>query len=353
MNIKKFFINFVLVIAITFMVATNVSALIKGYCVTAEVSDISPSSIGIGEEFTVGIQIENCGNEMPEYVSFELLNPPTDITIKEPLIINISKLYYGNSERFITYHMKTTDDAQPGTHIIKTKLSYGKTQYSITKNYNITIEVIGDEAELSIASFKTDPVLPRKGETVELTLRIENTGDGTAKSVEVYVNHSFQGLKQSFIGALDSDEDGPAILTFIVDQSGEFEFPVTISYKDDFGDNEIKTNVSLNVLKKKSNIGTIILAILIIAVFGGGIYYFIKTKKAKDKVIQQLLQGEDVNPRESEGEDVNPRESKKIIKKHITTKKHIKKSQKEKEEREKKERRKKEFKREFLEKYKK
>ena len=340
MNIKKFFINFVIVVAITFVAATSISALDKGYCVTAEVSDISPSSIGIGEEFTVGVQIENCGDEMPEYVSFELLNPPIDITIKEPLIINISKLYYGNSERFITYHMKTTDDAQPGTHIIKTRLSYGKTQYSITKNYNITIEVIGDKAELSIASFKTNPVLPRKGETVELTLRIENTGDGTAKSVEVYMN-------QSFIGALDSDEDGPVILTFIVDKSGEFEFPVTISYKDDFGDNEIKTNVSLNVLKKKSNIGTIILVILIIAVFGGGIYYFIKTKKAKDKVIQQLLQGEDVNPKESEEEDVNPKESK------GTTKKHIKKSLEGKEEREKKEKRMREFKRELLEKYKK
>ena len=291
MNIKKFFINFVIVIIITFLMGTSVNALEEGYCVTAEVSDISPSSIGIGEEFTVGIQIENCGDEIPEYISFELLNPPTDITIKEPLIINISNLYYGNSERFITYHMRTTEDAQPGTHIIKTKLSYGEKKYSIIKNYNIIFNVIGEKAELSIASLKTKPVLPREGETVELTLRIENTGDGTAKAVSVYADHPFQGLKQSFIGALDSDEDGPAVLTFIVDKPGEFEFPVTISYKDDFGDKEIKTNVSLNVLKKKSNIGAIILAILIIAVFGGGIYYFMKTKKAKDKIIRQLLKG--------------------------------------------------------------
>ncbi|MBA7681998.1 hypothetical protein ES703_90344 [subsurface metagenome] len=337
MNIKKFFISFAIITIIIFVIATNISALTEGYCVTAEVSDISPSSIGIGEEFTVGVQIENCGDEMPEYVSFELLNPPIDITIKEPLIINISKLYYGNSERFIIYHMKTTDDAQPGTHLIKTRLSYGKTQYSRIKNYNITIEVIGDKAELSIASLKTKPVLPKKGETVELTLRIENTGDGTAKSVEVYMNHSFQGLKQSFIGALDSDEDGPAVLTFIVDKPGEFEFPVTISYKDDFGDNEIKTKVSLNVLKKKSNIGAIILAILIIAVLGGGIYYFIKTKKSKDKIIHQLLQGENVKPERLEK----------------TTKKHIKKSQEEEKKREKKEKRIREFKREILEKYKK
>jgi len=327
-----------IILAFAFLFLLNyVSALDEGYCVTAEVSDISPSSIGIGEEFTVGIQIENCGGEVPEYVSFELLNPPVDLEIKEPLVINISKLYYGNSERFITYHIKTTEDAQPGTHIIKTRLSYGKTQYSIIKNYNITFKIIGDKAELSIASLKTEPVLPREEETVELTLRIENTGDGTAKSVEVYADHPFQGLKQSFIGALDSDEDGPAVLTFIVDKAGEFEFPVTISYKDDFGDNEIKTNVSLNVLKKESNIGAIIFAILIIAVFGGGIYYFIKTKKAKNKIIHQLLQGENFNTD--------------ILKK--TAKKLPKESQGEKKEREKKEKRKKEFRREILEKYKK
>jgi hypothetical protein len=323
---------------------TSVDATTKGYCVTAEVSDISPSSIGVNEEFTVGVQIENCGSKPPEYVSFELLNPPIDITIKEPLIINISELYYGNSERFITYHMKTTDDAQPGTHLIKTRLSYGRTQFPVIKNYNITIDVIGDEAELSIASLKTSPVLPRKGETVELTMRIENTGDGTAKSVEVYMDHPFQGSKQSFIGALDSDEDGPAILTFIVDESGEFEFPVNISYKDDFGTNEIKTNVSLNVLKKKSNIGIIILVILILAVFGAGIYYYIKTKKSKEKIIHQLLQGENFKPERSEGENVKTEEP--IVK-------HVRKSRKEKEESERKEKRKREFKREVLEKYKK
>jgi len=329
-----------LAIAFLFLL-TPVSALDEGYCVTAEVSDIAPSSIGIGEEFTVGIQIENCGNKIPEYVSFELLNPPTDLTIKEPLIINIPKLYYGNSERFITYHMRTNNDASPGTHIIKTRLFYGKAQDPIIRNYNITFEVIGDKAELGIASIKTDPVLPVEGETVELTLRIENTGDGTAKSVEVYVDHPFQGLKQSFIGALESDEDGPAVLTFIVDEVGEFEFPVTISYYDDFGDNEIKTNINLNVLKKKSNIGGIIFVILILAALGWGIYYFIKTKRSKDKIIHQLLQGE----------NSKPERLKETTEK--TNKKPIKKIQETKAEKEKKERRMSEFKREILEKYKK
>ena len=284
--------KYILIFLFVLAIFPTITALEEGYCVTAEVSDISPTSIGINEEFTIGVQIENCGDKMPEYVSFELLNPPIDITIKEPLIIHISKLYYGSSERFITYNMKTTEDAQPGIHIIKARLSYGEEGYSMMKNYEITFKVIGEKAELSIASLKTNPVLPTEGETVELTLRIENTGDGTAKSVSVYADHEFQGLKQSFLGALDSDEDGPAVLTFIVDKAGEFEIPVTISYKDDFGDNEIKTMMEISVLEKKSNAGVIIFVILILAVIGWGIYYFIKTKKSKDKIIHQLLSGE-------------------------------------------------------------
>ncbi|MCK5625080.1 COG1361 S-layer family protein [Candidatus Pacearchaeota archaeon] len=327
--------NFKLIFTIMFSVFLigGVNAI---FCVTAEISDITPSSIGIGEEFTVGIQIENCGTETPANIYFELLNPPTDITIKEPLILEIPELNYGNSERFLTYHMRTNNDALPGTHVIKTRLSYG----DVVRDYNITFDVIGDGAELSIASLKTNPILPREGETVELTLRIENTGDGTAKSVEVFVDHPFQGLKQSFIGALDADEDGPAVLTFIVDDDGEFEFPITVSYYDDFGKDEIKTNVNLNVLKKEYNIGAIIFTILIIAIFAWGIYYFRKTKKAKDRTIHQLLQGENFD---SELKETPKKPLKKSLRKFSETKT----------EREKKERRREEFKREILEKYKK
>jgi hypothetical protein len=332
----------ILVTAIFLLLLGSVSAIDKGYCVTAEVSDIIPSSVGIGEEFTVGVQIENCGKEAPEYVSFELLNPPTDITIKEPLIINISDLSYANSERFITYHMRTDTNAQPGTYFIKTRLSYGDSKLPIARNYNITIDVVGDKAELSIASVKTDPILPYKGNTIEMTLRLENFGEGNAHAVRVYADHPFQGIKESFIGTLDSDEDGPAVFTFIADKSGDFEFPIKISYNDDFGDNEISTSVNLTILKKKIAWLTIILSIVIIALVVCGVFYYFRLKRTKNKIIHQLLQG---NNRLAELEETA------TPKKH--TKRHIRKSSKEKEEREKKEKIKNEFKREILEKYKK
>jgi len=214
-----------------------------------------------------------------------------EIIIKEPLRREIGDMGYSNTDRFITYHMRTSDVAEPGVYYFKYRLTYGE-ELIITDAGSFSVTVIGERAELSIASLKTNPVLPIEGDIVELTLRIENTGDGTAKSVSVYADHEFQGLRQSFIGALKSEEDGPAVLTFIVDKAGEFEFPVIISYKDDFGENEIKTNVNVNVLNKELNVEGIIFAIVMVFVFGWGIYYFVRTKKSKDKIIHQLLSGE-------------------------------------------------------------
>lgn len=299
-----------LLIFLTAIISAN-----NSYCVTAEISDISPSSIGINEEFTIGIQIENCESKTPEYVSFELINPPTDIEIKEPLIMNISNLNYANSERFITYHMKTKTDAKPGEHVIKTRLSYGKSGFSIIKNYNITFDIIGNKAELGIASVKTTPVIPYEKETVELTLRIENFGDGTANAVKIYADHPFQGIKESFIGTLNADEDGPAIFTFITNKSGEFKFPIKISYKDDFGENEIITRISMSILKKETNWILIFSLIIVILVIIWGIINYSKLKRSKNKIIHQLLSGK--HKEEIDGFTTSKEERKKgTLKKH-------------------------------------
>ena len=127
---KRYLLGIILVLVVFLTLSTlsvlsflPVSSAYGEYiCADYSITNISPTSVGINEEFTIGVQIEACGPNLPDFVSFELINPPTDITIKEPLLINITNFYSGNSERFIVYHMKTKDDAHPGTHLIKTKL---------------------------------------------------------------------------------------------------------------------------------------------------------------------------------------------------------------------------------------
>ena len=55
------------------------------YCVDAFVSSIDPTSVGINEDFTVGILIDNCGEgASPENITFELMETGPHISVKEP-----------------------------------------------------------------------------------------------------------------------------------------------------------------------------------------------------------------------------------------------------------------------------
>ena len=360
-------------------------------------SDISPSSVERNEEFTVGISLENCGTRIPENVTFEIIRIPPDIIVTEDLVAYFPKFVYTKSERQLRYHMRTTPDAKPGPHIIKMKLTYGNEDVYVTKYYDVEVIVTGEHAEprissvrtnpkyiyegdtvdmslgienfgkgiaksvvvnldhdfkgitnstigslalngsqtalfkfkanrsgtyeipviidyeddygkqkdeyeiqitvldrkgsLNVASVKINPVLPYKGDTVELTMRIENSGENTINSIRVYYDHPFKGLKESFIGTLDPDEDGPAVITFVADQAGEYEFPVTITYSDDFGEEHINTKINVIVLEKNSIVGTVLLVFLTLAIIGGLIYYNYRTTRSKDAVIRQLMEG--------------------------------------------------------------
>lgn len=366
-------------------------------CLRAVVEDISPSSVGRDEEFTVGISLENCGTQVPENITFEIISVPPDIIVIEDLVAYIPQFVYQNSERQLRYHMRTTPDATPGPHIIKMKLTYGTDSVKRTEYYEVEVVVTGEHAEprissistdpeyiyegdtvdldleienfgesiaksvvvtldhgfkgitsstigaiapegkqtalfrfkannsgtfdipviidyeddygiqkdeydikitvldrkgsLNLASVKVNPVLPQTDDTVELTMRIENSGDRTINSIRVYADHPFQGLKESFIGTLDPDEDGPAVFTFVADQSGEFEIPVTITYIDDFGEEQVETKVNVIIMKQDDGAGTIIIVLLLLAVIGGLAYNNYRTKKSKDAIIKQLMEG--------------------------------------------------------------
>ena len=90
-----------LIFAISLTGISTAESISSGYvCVTAEFKGISPSSIGVDEEFTLGVNLESCGGKIPENITFEIISVPPDIIVTEDLVTNIPKLYYG-SERHL------------------------------------------------------------------------------------------------------------------------------------------------------------------------------------------------------------------------------------------------------------
>jgi len=274
---KKVMFTFLAILVFASALA-GVSAFEDSYCVDVSVTDINPSSVGLEEEITVGLLIDNCGSKLPEMVRFEITRFSEEIIIKEPLVVEFDKPFgYANSKRFNVYHLYVTNDASPGEYVFEYELSYGGTGSEITKKGNFSITVSSEKADLNVAYVKTDPLLPREDQETTLTIRLENFGNGDANSVKASIDVPFFGIREAFLGELESGDDSSAVFTIIPDRSGIINYNLTVKYKDDFGEHEFIENLELNIQQddRKSNFITIMGAIILILLIGGAIYYFV------------------------------------------------------------------------------
>ncbi len=264
-----------------------VSGLNDALCARMEVTSIEPSSVEADEDFTVGIQIENCGTELPENVTFEITRHSEDIYIKEPLVTEVGKIGYSNSKRFLLYHMRTLPSAKPGQHVFETKLTYGRDGFNIEKEDNFSVTVSSEISDIAISSVKTNPVIVNSGDIVTLIIEVENAGKGDAKDVRVELEGlDFKGVKQVYLGKIESDESVPARFILEADKKGMQEFSAVISYKEN--EQEMQETFPLEVQVFSS--GYFWYWVLgVIIVLAGVIYYIYSVRK--DQQNKNLVSG--------------------------------------------------------------
>jgi len=238
MENKKLMVSIFSIFAMLLFIS-GVYAFEDTMCVDFQVTDINPSSVEIGEEVTVGIQLDNCGSELPENVYFEITRFSDDVIIREPLVIDFDKPFgYANSKRFNIYHIYITNEATPGEYVFEYELFYGKNDFSIKKEGTFSITVTSQESDINIAYVKTEPILPKVGDEITLTIRLENFGRGDANSVKAKVDIPFFGIKESFLGELEAGDDSSAVFTIVPDKSGVIDYNLNVTYTDDFGKHE-------------------------------------------------------------------------------------------------------------------
>lgn len=264
----------------------DVEVIVTGEHAEPRISSVrtNPEYVYEGDTVDIRLGIENFGKGIAKSVVINL-----DHRFKGITNSSIGSLA-PTANQTASFKMKANSS---GTYKIPVIIDYEDDYGKQKDEYEIQITVLDRKEKLNVASVKIDPVLPYKGDTVELTMRIENSGENTINSVRVYYDHPFKGLKESFIGTLAPNEDGPSVITFIADQAGEYEFPVTIAYSDDFGDEHISTMINVIVLEKNNIMGTVLLAFIIISIIGGLVYYHYRTTRSKDAVIRQLMHDRD------------------------------------------------------------
>ena len=253
-----------------------------------EVEKDIPEEIRPGDDFTLSLKLTNRG-ETAAHDIFVEIGEVQSIYSNDPNSYYIEHLDPGKS-REIQLRFKSGKDTETGTIVILIDITYEGLSSEVKKQSETAgIEVIGI-AELSISNIKTDPLNIKQGEDFTLFVRIENAGDGDAKSVKATITDlPFSGVKEAFLGKIESDDDSPAVFTLIPDKSGSFEYHLQISYKDDSGAHTITEKMNLvvrddknemrNLLAGNKNIITGVIVAIIAILFGLGIHRYFKRKK--------------------------------------------------------------------------
>lgn len=270
----------VVALFVFFLSLSGVLALEDGYCVSMEVTSINPSSVGADEDFTVGIEIDNCGSDLPDEVVFEITRFSDDIEIQESLVSSVGKMGYANSKRFLVYHMHSSPDAVSGKHVFETKLSYGNGDFMLEKESEFSVTVNTQEPDLAISRIYTNPDIVYSGEKVVLTVDVENAGNGEAKDVRVEIeNFGIEGVMQKYLGRIEADENLPARFVFETRGEGIFEGDLRLSYKFGGEIKELRFPLKIQVFSREINKVWIVLPFLVFGVFG----YLLFRKKARLK----------------------------------------------------------------------
>jgi len=188
----------------------------------------------------------------------------------------LSKLVAGASER-LSYRIMMSDSAEIGTHTIPIVMRYDdESGGNVTSQSSVGINVVGD-ADLCIASVRTNPENPATGEAMTLMLQIENSGHGDAESVKVTINVPFEGTRTAFLGKIEADDDAPCIFNFRATESGDIPYHAVISYKDDLGDHTTTVDLVLYV-GDGGNGDMLIPALAVAALIIVGVFYLRRKK---------------------------------------------------------------------------
>ncbi len=135
----------------------------------------------------------------------------------------------------LNYRVLVKDKTEISSYSIPVKMDYkDENGKNISSQNLVGIKVLG-KAKLSIANIKTEPQNPATDDSVTVTMRIENSGNGDAESVKVSLNIPFEGSKAAFLGKIKPNDDAPAVFSLFVNQSGDIPYSTAIEFEDDLG----------------------------------------------------------------------------------------------------------------------
>lgn len=226
----------------------------------------SSGAIVPGQEFYLRTSVKNAGNGDAKNVRVMLnLNNSSPLIPLEDNVRFFENLSAGSSENLsFKLLLGSNADVQPYRIPLRITASNNTDTFHIDKVQEIGINVL-NRAQIDISSLKFDPEMPVKGQQVSLTLRLENVGEGEARSVKARLEGlEGSGSTGAFLGRLDKDDDAPAVFTFTPEKTGDQDVTLLVEYEDDFGEHQVSENLTFNVKSQEGSILPIVLVVILI-----------------------------------------------------------------------------------------
>lgn len=233
-----------------FIVSRTVNVTVVGKPQLA-VSDVrtEPSVVTPDGEVRVGFSVSNMGTGVASAISARMLLDGLPFVPQGTDSVAIERLEPGSSVR-LDYGLLVKRDGVPTSYSIPLKLSYQDEEGAAFSSEVVLGLKVAEYSKLSVANVKTDPVRVREGEPFTLTVTIENSGQGDAKSVKAVIDLPFTGTKTAFLGKIGPDENSLAVFNIQAAAGGTRAYDAVIEYEDGLGNHTVTQRLELAVYRR-------------------------------------------------------------------------------------------------------
>jgi hypothetical protein len=245
----------------------------------SSLNNSSSTAVTPGQEFYLRTSVKNAGNGNAKNVRVMLnLNGSSPLISLEDNVRFFEHLGAGSSENLLfKLLLGSNAEVQPYKIPLRITASNDAGTFQIDKAQEIGINVL-NRAKIDISSLKFDPEVPVKGQSVSMTVRLENVGEGEARFVKARIEGlEGSGSAGAFIGRLEKNDDAPAVFTFVPEKTGKQAATLVVEYEDDFGNHQLREDLSFNVNSRNGNILPLIMGAAVI--IAAAVFYLKKKGK--------------------------------------------------------------------------
>ena len=250
-------------------------AILKKPAIT--VSKTIPDSVNPGDDFPVRVILENNGLSGADEIVISVNSSTSTIVPKTPNNYHFDRLSKGEKVT-LDMNFATDKNAPLGLSPVTLTIRFANADGSYTTQTETLGVPIKGKGTIGIASLSTDPEQIKKGDPVNLIIRLENTGTDNANSVKASIDLPMSGGKEAYVGKIEPDNDAPAVFSLQAGDPGNYAYNLTVEYQDDYGMHTKTERLTMTVLNGDSS-GLILLILLLVIGAGAGYWYFVLRKK--------------------------------------------------------------------------